>query len=162
MRSGIGYDTHPLTEGKKLVLGGVEIPFEKGLDGWSDADVLVHAIIDALFGAAALGDIGKHFPPGDEKYRGISSLSLLEQAREILADAGYRINNIDSTIIAHRPKLSPYITEMRTSLSDALGIDAEQISVKASTSNGLGFIGREEGITALAIATIEGGNNENL
>ncbi|MBI2860882.1 MAG: 2-C-methyl-D-erythritol 2,4-cyclodiphosphate synthase [Chloroflexi bacterium] len=162
MRAGIGYDVHPLVEGRRLVLGGVEIPFEKGLDGWSDADVLTHAIIEALLGAAALGDIGSHFPPGDPQYQGISSLALLERAGALLAGRGWRIVNIDATVVAERPRLREHIDAMRQRLSKTLGIDTGQVSVKASTSNGLGFVGREEGIATCAIVMIEGGENEGL
>jgi len=155
LRIGIGYDVHALTAGRRLVLGGVEIPFAEGLSGWSDADVLTHAIMDALLGAAALRDIGCHFPPGDPQYEGISSLALLTKVREMLDKKGWQINNIDATIIAERPKLSEYIKKMREKLCQTLGIDVEKVSVKASTSDGLGFTGRGEGIAALAVATIE-------
>ena len=162
MRVGIGYDVHPLAVGRKLVLGGVYIPFEKGLIGWSDADVLTHAVIDALLGAAALGDIGSHFPPGEPKYKGISSLVLLERVRETLAENGWRVINIDATVVVEKPRLREYIAEMRQQLSKVLGVSVNQVSVKASTSNGLGFIGCGEGIAAYAIAQIEGENNENI
>ena len=162
MRVGIGYDVHPLAVGRKLVLGGVYIPFEKGLIGWSDADVLTHAVIDALLGAAALGDIGSHFPPGEPKYQGISSLILLEKVRDKLAENGWRVVNIDATIVVEKPRLREYIAEMRQQLSKVLGMSASQVSVKASTSNGLGFVGRGEGIATYAIAQIVGGNNENI
>jgi 2-C-methyl-D-erythritol 2,4-cyclodiphosphate synthase len=157
VRVGTGYDVHPLVPGRKLVLGGVEVPFEKGLDGWSDADVLVHAVCDALLGAAALGDIGRHFPPGDPEYRGVSSLLLLEKTGEMLAGRGYRVVNIDSTVIAARPKLQDYIGAIELKLAGALGIAVGQVSVKASTSNRLGFIGQGEGIAALAAALVEEG-----
>ena len=157
MRVGIGYDVHPLVVGRKLVMGGVYIPFEKGLIGWSDADVLTHAVIDALLGAAALGDIGSHFPPGETQYQGISSLVLLERVRETLAENDWRVINIDATVVVEKPKLGVYIAEMRQQLSKVLGVSASQVSVKASTSNGLGFIGRGEGIATYAIAQIEGG-----
>ena len=156
MRIGIGYDVHPLTSGRRLVLGGVDIPFDKGLDGWSDADVLTHAIIDALLGAAALGDIGSHFPPGDPEYKNISSLVLLKKVKEKLAEKGWLINNVDATIVAEQPRLRDFIDQMREKLSQTLGIDLNQVSVKASTSNQLGFIGRGEGIAAYAVALIEG------
>jgi len=151
---GIGYDIHPLEAGSKLVLGGVQIPFDKGLGGWSDADVLTHAVMDALLGAAALGDIGKHFPPGEAEYKGISSLKLLEKVRNLLKDNGWQTGNIDATIVAEQPRLSDYIDRMREQLSKTLGIDINQVSVKASTNNGLGYIGRGEGIAAYAVAMI--------
>lgn len=162
MRVGIGYDVHPLTAGRRLVLGGIDIPFAKGLNGWSDADALTHAIIDALLGAAALGDIGTHFPPGETQYQGISSLVLLERIRDMLAENGWRIVNIDATVIAESPRLSEFIDRMRQQLSRTLGIDVSQVSVKASTSNGLGFVGRGEGIAAYAVALVEGGKNEGI
>ncbi len=158
MRTGIGYDVHPLVPGRRLVLGGIDIPFEKGLGGWSDADVLTHAIMDALLGAAALGDIGSHFPPGAPEYRDISSLALLEKVREKLRENGWQVGNIDATIVAEKPKLSGYIDEMRRQISRTLGTDIDRVSVKASTSNGLGFIGRGEGMAAWAIASIEEGS----
>jgi len=154
MRIGIGYDAHPLVAGRRLVLGGLEIPFDKGLDGWSDADVLTHAIIDALLGAAALGDIGSHFPSGDPAYKGISSLVLLKTVKDRLAENGWLIDNIDATVVAERPKLRDFIDRMRQQLSQTLGIQLSQVSVKASTSNGLGFEGRGEGIAAHAVALI--------
>ncbi len=156
IRVGIGYDVHPLVPGRRLVLGGVEIPFEKGLSGWSDADVLSHAVIDALLGAAALGDIGSHFPPGDSEYKDISSLRLLKRVKEKIATEGYLIDNIDATIVAERPKLRDYIDRMREQLSRTLDITINQVSVKASTSNRLGFEGRGEGIAAQAVALIRG------
>jgi len=155
LRAGIGYDVHPLAPGRRLVLGGIEIPFDKGLSGWSDADVLTHAIIDALLGAAALGDIGSHFPPGEPQYKDISSLVLLERVRDKLAENGWQVVNIDATILAERPKLREFIDRIRQQLSQKLGIDISQVSVKASTSNQLGFIGRGEGIATYAIASIE-------
>ena len=157
MRIGIGYDVHPLMIGRKLVLGGVEIPFHKGLDGWSDADALAHAVIDALLGAAALGDIGQHFPPGRPEYAGISSIVLLEQVVEKLEESGYKTVNIDATVVAERPRLREYIDDMRHNFCHVLGIDMENVSVKASTNNGIGDIGRGEGIAAMAVALIEGG-----
>ena len=162
MRVGIGYDVHPLVPGRKLVLGGIDIPFEKGLSGWSDADALTHAIIDALLGAAALGDIGSHFPPGEPQYKDISSLVLLEKAKEKLAVNGWQVVNIDATILAESPKLRDFIDPMRQQLSQALGISISQVSVKASTSDGLGSVGRGEGIAAYAVALIEGGKNEGI
>ncbi len=155
MRIGIGYDVHPLVAGRKLVLGGAAIPFAKGLDGWSDADVLTHAVIDALLGAAALGDIGRHFPPGDAQYKNISSLKLLEKVIEKLAEKGYRVGNIDVTVVAEQPKLRDYIDNLRKNLSQTIGIEIDKVSVKASTHNGLGFIGAGEGIAAYAVAMIE-------
>ena len=155
MRVGIGYDVHPLKPGRKLVLGGVDIPFEKGLSGWSDADALVHAIIEALLGAAAMGDIGEHFPPGDPQYKGVSSLSLLEKVGDELKAEGWRIGNIDATIVAEAPKLRDYIDAMRQKISRTLAIEPGQVSVKAETSEKMGFIGRGEGIAAYAVALIE-------
>jgi len=155
LRIGTGYDAHPLVRGRKLVIGGVEIPFNKGLDGWSDADVLTHAVIDALLGAAALGDIGGHFPPGEAKYKDISSLTLLKEAGEKLAAGGWRIVNIDATVIAEKPKLAGFIEPMRQNLSRTLGIEVERVSVKASTANGLGCIGKGKWMEAQAAALIE-------
>ena len=142
-------------EAMKLVLGGVSIPFDQGLSGWSDADALTHAIIDALLGAAALGDIGRHFPPGDPRYKDISSLALLEKVRRKLAAAGWQVVNIDATVVAEEPMLSEYLDQMRKALSQTLTINISQVSVKASTSNGLGFIGQGKGIAAYAVALIE-------
>ncbi|MFC1913121.1 2-C-methyl-D-erythritol 2,4-cyclodiphosphate synthase [Chloroflexota bacterium] len=156
MRIGTGYDVHPLTTGRRLVLGGVEVPFAQGLDGWSDADVLTHAIIDALLGAAALGDIGSHFPPGAPQYNDVSSLKLLKEVRDKLVEHGWRVGNIDATVIAESPRLSDFIDGMCRQLSETLGIETNRVSVKASTANGLGFIGRGEGIAACAVAMIEG------
>lgn len=155
MRVGIGYDVHSLASGRRLVLGGVDIPFNMGLSGWSDADVLTHAIIDALLGAAALGDIGSHFPPGEPQYKGISSLTLLKRIRDELAENSWQVVNVDATIVAERPKLRDFIDQMRQQLSQLLGIALNQVSVKASTSDQLGFIGRREGIAAGAVALIE-------
>lgn len=155
IRVGIGYDVHALTAGRRLVLGGVEVPFELGLSGWSDADVLTHAVMDALLGAAALGDIGRHFPPGDPQYKDISSLTLLAKVKELLAEKGWQVNNLDATIIAERPRLSDYINDMREKLCRTLGIDMERVSVKASTSDGLGFTGRGEGIATHAVAALK-------
>ncbi len=156
MRIGIGYDVHPLTQGRKLVLGGVDIPFDKGLSGWSDADVLTHAIIDALLGAATLGDIGSHFPPGEPEYKDISSLVLLKRVKDKLAGEGWRIENVDATIVAEQPRLRDFIDRMREKVSQTLGIALSQVSVKASTSNQLGSIGRGEGIAVYAIGLIAG------
>ncbi|MFC2034622.1 2-C-methyl-D-erythritol 2,4-cyclodiphosphate synthase [Chloroflexota bacterium] len=153
---GIGYDVHPLTPGRKLILGGVDIPFDKGLSGWSDADTLTHAIIDALLGAASLGDIGSHFPPGEPNYKDISSLVLLKSIKDELTENGWLINNIDATIVAEQPKLRDFVDQIRQRLSQTLGITINQVSVKASTSAQLGFIGRGEGIAACAIASLEG------
>ena len=155
MRIGIGYDVHVLKEGRKLILGGVEIPYEKGLDGHSDADVLVHAIMDALLGAAALGDIGKHFPDTDETYRGADSIELLYVVLSILQCNGYKVHNIDSVIIAQQPKLSPYIDQMRTRIADAVQLGESFVSVKATTEEHLGFTGRGEGIAAQAVVLLE-------
>ncbi len=155
MHVGIGYDVHPLTSGRRLVLGGVDIPFDKGLSGWSDADVLTHAIIDALLGAAALGDIGSHFPPGEPQYKDISSLVLLKRVGDELAENSWHIVNVDATIVAEQPKLRDFIDQMRQQLSQTLGIALNQVSVKASTSAQLGFVGRGEGIAACAVALIE-------
>ena len=154
-RIGVGYDVHSLTPGRRLVLGGVEIPFDRGLDGWSDADVLTHAVIDALLGAAALGDIGSHFPPDEPQYRDISSLTLLERVRDKLAENGWQVDNIDATIVAEKPELREFIDGMRKQLSQALGVAMGQVSVKAITSEGLGFVGRGEGIAAHAVSLIE-------
>lgn len=155
MRVGFGYDVHRLVEGRKLILGGVEIEFERGLSGHSDADVLSHAIGDALLGAASLGDLGRHFPDSDERYKGISSLRLLEEIRSKLTDKGFRIINIDATIVAQVPKLAPYIEKMRKMLSDTLKIPLEDLSVKATTTEGLGFAGRGEGMACYAIVSLE-------
>lgn len=155
MRIGNGYDVHKLTDNRPLILGGVEIEYEKGLLGHSDADVLVHAIMDALLGAAALGDIGKHFPDTDPKYKGISSIFLLEQVARLLKEKGYRIENIDSIVAAQRPKLSPHIEKMTENIANALGIEKSRVSVKATTTEGLGFEGRGEGISAYAVCLID-------
>ena len=155
LRVGIGYDVHSLTAGRRLVLGGIEIPFDKGLSGWSDADVLIHAVIDALLGAVALGDIGSHFPPGELQYKDISSLVLLERVRDKLAENGWQVNNIDATVVAEQPKLRDFVNQMRQQLSRTLDINIGQVSVKASTSDRLGSIGRGEGIATYAVATVE-------
>jgi 2-C-methyl-D-erythritol 2,4-cyclodiphosphate synthase len=157
LRVGIGYDVHTLAKKRKLIIGGVEIAFDKGLDGWSDADVLTHAIIDALLGAAALGDIGGHFPSGEANYKDISSLSLLKEVGEKLVAGGWRVVNIDATIVAEEPELAGYIEGMRHNLSQTLGIALDQVSVKASTANGLGCIGKVRGMEAMAVAMIEAG-----
>lgn len=155
MRIGNGYDVHRLQEGRKLILGGVEIDYPWGLEGHSDADVLLHAICDALLGAAGMGDIGRHFPDSDMRYKGISSIYLLQEVGKKLGQAGFRVINIDSTVIAQKPKLAPYIDTMNQNIARALQIEAKQVNVKATTTEGLGFEGREEGISALAVALIE-------
>lgn len=155
MRVGLGYDVHKLVERRDLIIGGVQIPYEKGLLGHSDADVLLHAIMDALLGAAALGDIGKHFPDTDPKYKGISSIKLLEYVRELIDDELYVVGNIDATIIAQRPKMAPYIEQMKKNVADALAIEVSQVNIKATTEEGLGFTGSGEGISAQAIASLE-------
>lgn len=155
MRVGMGYDVHRLTAGRKLILGGVEIPYGKGLLGHSDADVLVHAVMDALLGAAALGDIGKHFPDADPEYEGISSIRLLEHVGRLLDEKGYVIENIDATIIAQRPKMRPYIDQMRENIAEALKIETDQVNVKATTEEGLGFTGSGEGISSQAVCALE-------
>lgn len=154
MRIGMGYDVHKLVEGRKLIVGGVEIPYEKGLLGHSDADVLLHAIMDALLGAAALGDIGKHFPDTDPAYKGISSIKLMEHVGKLLEDNCFFIENIDATIIAQAPKMRPHIDTMRQNIADALGISVEQVNVKATTEEGLGFTGTGEGISSQAICLL--------
>ena len=154
MRIGQGYDVHRLVEGRRMIIGGVDIPYEKGLLGHSDADVLLHAVMDALLGAAALGDIGQHFPDSDERYKGISIIALLKKVGKILQENGYMIENIDSTVIAQRPKLLPYRPQMAENIAAALGIEKEQVSVKATTEEGLGFTGTGEGISAQAIALL--------
>lgn len=154
MRIGMGYDVHRLVEDRKLIMGGVEIPYEKGLLGHSDADVLLHAIMDALLGAAALGDIGKHFPDTDPAFKGISSVKLLQHVGELLEENKFLIENIDATIIAQAPKMRPYIDQMRQNIASALQIEAEQVSVKATTEEGLGFTGTGEGISAQAICML--------
>ena len=155
MRIGHGYDVHKLTEGRKLILGGVEVPHTLGLLGHSDADVLTHAVMDALLGAAALGDIGKLFPDNDPAYAGADSLVLLERVGERIAQAGYRVGNIDATILAQRPKLAPHIPQMRANLAHRLGLDVDQVSVKATTEEGLGFTGTGEGMAAHAVCLLE-------
>ena len=159
MRIGTGYDVHRLVEERAFILGGVLIPYEKGLLGHSDADVLLHAIMDALLGAAALGDIGKHFPDSDEKYRGISSIALLKEVKQLLDSELFIVENIDATIIAQRPKLAPYIQEMRENIAEALQIDISQVNVKATTEEGLGFTGSGAGIAAQAVCLLENVRN---
>lgn len=155
LRIGKGYDVHALVEGRKLILGGIKIPHHKGLDGHSDADVLIHAIIDALFGALALGDLGKHFPDTDPLYAGIDSRELLRHAVGLISSLGWKIVNVDSTIMAQRPKLSPYIKDMRGNIAEDLMIPLDAVSVKATTTEKLGFVGREEGIAAEAVCLLE-------
>ncbi len=155
MRIGMGYDVHKLTEKRKLILGGVDIPYEKGLLGHSDADVLIHAIMDAILGAASLGDIGKHFPDTDPAYEGISSIKLMEHVAGLLRENGFEIGNIDATVIAQRPKLAAYIPQMRQNMADALGIEVSQINVKATTEEGLGFTGAGQGIASQAICLLK-------
>ncbi len=155
MRIGIGYDAHRLEKNRRLILGGVEIDFQKGLIGHSDADVLVHAIMDALLGAAAMGDIGKHFPDTDLKYKDINSMDLLCDVYKMIAVQGYRIGNIDAVIVAQKPKLAPYIEKMRLNIAQSLDIDISDISIKATTEENMGFTGREEGIRAKAVCLIE-------
>ena len=155
MRIGMGYDVHRLAEDRDLILGGVKIPYEKGLLGHSDADVLVHAIMDALLGAAALGDIGKHFPDTDSRYKGISSLLLLKHVAELLEEHRYIVENIDATIIAQQPKMRPYIEQMQKNIADVLGVSEEQVNLKATTEEGLGFTGTGEGISSQAVCLLE-------
>ena len=155
MRIGHGYDVHKLVSGRELIIGGVKIPYEKGLLGHSDADVLLHAVMDAVLGAAALGDIGLHFPDSDDKYKGASSLKLIEETARLLKEAGYKVGNIDAVIIAQSPKMRPYIERMRRNIADTLGIDISCVNVKATTEEGLGFTGAQEGIAAHAVCLIE-------
>ena len=155
MRIGMGYDVHKLTENRKLILGGVDIPYEKGMLGHSDADVLIHAIMDAILGAAALGDIGKHFPDTDPAYEGISSIKLMEHVAGLLRENGFEIGNIDATVIAQKPKLAAYIPQMRQNMADALDIEVSQINVKATTEEGLGFTGAGQGIASQAICLLK-------
>lgn len=155
MRIGHGYDVHRFADNRKLIIGGVDIPFEKGLLGHSDADVLLHAICDALLGAAALGDIGKHFPDTDPEYEGADSLKLLSRTAELLKENGYKTVNVDSTVLAQKPKLAPFIDSMRENIANAIGTDKASVSVKATTEEGLGFTGSMEGIAAHAVCLIE-------
>jgi len=155
MRIGIGYDVHKLVENRALIIGGEKIPYERGLLGHSDADVLLHAIMDALLGAAALGDIGKHFPDTDKKYSGISSILLLKNVGELLVSKNYRVANIDSVIVAQKPKMAPYIEKMRINIAAALNLEVNQVSVKATTEEGLGFTGRSEGISSQSVCLLE-------
>jgi 2-C-methyl-D-erythritol 2,4-cyclodiphosphate synthase len=154
VRNGIGFDAHPWAEGRRLVLGGVEIPHERGLVGWSDGDALLHAITDALLGAAALGDIGRHFSPDDPKWKGADSRLFLREAAAMVRDAGWRIDNIDATVLAEAPRITPHVESIVTSIATELAIDTDRVSVKATTLEGMGFVGREEGIAALAVATL--------
>lgn len=154
MRIGVGYDVHRLVDGRPLILGGVEIPHDKGLDGHSDADVLIHAIIDALLGAAALGDIGQHFPDTEEQWRGADSRELLRDVGERIAEAGYVVANIDATVVLQRPKLRPHIDAMRRVMAGLLGVEVQQVSVKATTGEKMGFVGREEGAAAHAVCLL--------
>lgn len=152
--SGIGFDSHRLAPGRKLVIGGVEIPHDRGLEGHSDADVLTHAVIDALLGAAGLGDIGQHFPDTDERYRGADSIALLEHVMRLLAQEGLRVLNVDCTVVMERPKIAPYKQQIVERLADVLGLPPRRVNVKASTGERIGFVGREEGVAALAVASI--------
>jgi 2-C-methyl-D-erythritol 2,4-cyclodiphosphate synthase len=154
MQIGFGYDVHKLVEGRKLIVGGEEIPYEKGLLGWSDGDVLIHAIIDAIIGALAEGDIGRHFPPGDMKWKGASSLKLLTFVSELLRNKGYAINNIDSTIVAQEPRFAPYVNKIKNNIARALEIKTNIVNVKAKTEEGLGFTGSKQGISAYAVCLI--------
>ena len=154
IRIGTGYDVHILTAGRKLIIGGVEIPHDKGLLGHSDADVLTHAVMDSLLGAAALGDIGRYFPDNDGKYKDIYSITLLEKVREILLQNGFKVNNIDATVVAQKPKMAPYIEQMRRNIADALKTDIKNVSIKATTTEKLGFEGEEKGISAQAVCTV--------
>ncbi len=155
MRIGHGYDVHRLVEGRKLIIGGVDIPWDKGLLGHSDADVLTHAVMDALLGAAALGDIGQHFPDKDPAFLNVSSLFLLQKVMELLKDAGWRVGNVDATVLAQAPKLAPHIPQMRQALADRMGVDLSQVSIKATTEEGLGFTGQGQGVAAHAVALLE-------
>ena len=159
-RSGIGFDSHPLAEGRKLVLGGVEIPHGQGLSGHSDGDVVVHAVIDALLGAANLGDKGLHFPSSDPQYKGISSLILLKQVGVLVAQSGWRLSNVDATIIAQNPRLSPFNLEMRENVAKTLSVKPNCISIKVTTTDHLGFVGRDEGIAAIAVVSLMSGGRQ--
>lgn len=155
IRTGIGYDVHQFAAGRPMILGGVEIPFDRGLLGHSDADVLLHAIADAILGAAAMGDIGAHFPPSDPAFKDADSRQLLAESCRIVRMAGYRIGNLDATVIAEAPRVLPHVPAMRQAIATACGIDTDAVSIKATTNERMGFVGREEGIAALAIATLE-------
>jgi len=154
IRIGIGYDVHRLAAGRSLVLGGVTIPSDLGLEGHSDADALTHAVMDALLGAAGLEDIGHHFPPSDERFRGVSSLRLLGEVRRLVEDAGWQVVNVDSTMVAERPKLAPYLPAMKQAIGEHLGLDQSRLGIKATTNEGLGALGRGEGIAAMAVALL--------
>lgn len=154
LRVGLGYDVHRIVSDRPLVLGGVQIPAPFGLDGHSDADVLLHALMDALLGAAGLGDIGEHFPPGEERWRGISSLTLLEVVSELVRGRGWEIVNVDCTVVAERPRLLPFVAEMKSAIGARLALDSNAIGIKATTNEGLGFVGREEGLAAMAVALL--------
>jgi 2-C-methyl-D-erythritol 2,4-cyclodiphosphate synthase len=154
-RTGLGYDCHRFAAGRRLVLGGVELPHVQGLDGHSDADVLTHAVIDALLGAAALGDIGEHFPDTDERYRDADSMELLRATSELVAAAGFAVVNVDATVVIERPQLAPFKRQMRERLAEALGLTSAEVNVKATRGEGMGFVGRGEGVAALAVATVE-------
>jgi len=155
LRIGTGYDLHPLRDGRKLVIGGVHIEHPKGLEGHSDADVLTHAVIDAILGAAGLGDIGAHFPPDDARYKGVSSLSLLAEASRVVSNAGYRVVNVDSTVIAQAPRLQHHLAEMARNIAHALGLEQDAVSVKATSPEGIGSLGAGEGIAAQAVALVD-------
>ncbi len=155
MRVGIGYDVHPLTQGRRLVLGGVEIPFDKGLDGHSDADVVVHSIIDALLGAAGLGDIGTHFPSSEPNYKGISSIVLLRRVATMLKEEGWQIYNVDATVVAEQPRLAPFIPRMRELISHTLEVSIDRVGVKSTTSKGLGLVGEGQAIAVHAVALVD-------
>lgn len=155
IRVGIGHDVHPLAAGRRLVLGGIEIPFEKGLQGWSDADVLLHAVMDALLGAAALGDIGTHFPPGDARFQGISSLKLLAEVKALLDKEGWQTGNLDAIILAEAPRLKPYLPLMAAKIAEVLDIPVTDVSVKAGTNEKMGFVGRGEGLAAQAVVLLQ-------
>jgi 2-C-methyl-D-erythritol 2,4-cyclodiphosphate synthase len=155
VRIGFGYDVHRLQPGRGLILGGVSIPFHQCLSGWSDADVLLHAVIDAILGAAALGDIGQHFPPGDPRFKSLPSLVMLKKVGQLIAEKGYTVNNIDSVIIAEQPRLTGYTAEMCTNIARILGVEENQVNIKCCTSEGLGFVGREEGMVAWAVVLLK-------
>ena len=155
IRVGVGYDVHPLVPGRALILGGVHVPYDKGLGGHSDSDVLTHAIVDALLGAANLGDIGGHFPPGDPRFENADSLTFVAETLRLLEEARWRISNVDATIVAQEPRLAPHIQQMRRRLSQAMSVDVEQVSIKGKSTNGLGFEGRGEGVAAHAVVLIE-------
>lgn len=154
MRVGIGYDAHRFAHGRRLILGGVEVPHDKGLEAYSDGDVVVHAVMDAILGAAGLGDIGEHFPPGDPQYKDVSSLTLLARVLDMISQRGLSVGNIDVTVLAERPRIGPYRDQMRANLGSAAGIDSVMVNIKATTNEGMGFVGRGEGIAAYAVAVI--------